>query len=133
MNIEKTISNYFQNQNEIIAVYLFGSYAQDKQRAMSDIDIGLITDFDALQIISDRKDRYIADLSRKLRKDIHLVLLNNGSEMLLAQVFDKGKCLLINKPKELSVYKMRMFARIAEFGHYKSRMQSGFVRKIMEK
>jgi predicted nucleotidyltransferase len=130
--IEKTISDYFKNQNEVIAVYLFGSYAADKQRTASDIDIGLIADYDAIQIFAGKKDRYVADLARKLRKDIHLVLLNNSSEVLHAQVFGKGKCLRVNKPRELAVYKMRMFARIAEFGYYKNIMQAGFVRKVME-
>jgi predicted nucleotidyltransferase len=132
MNIEKTITNYFKDQKEIIAVYLFGSYAVNQQRVMSDIDIGLIVENDVVETIKKRQSSYLADLSRILRKDIHLVILNISSEELLAQVFKKGKCLLINKPKELSVYKMRMFSKIADFNHYKRMMQVGFVNKVME-
>lgn len=131
MTIEKTISAYFQNEKDIVAVYLFGSYASKKQRAMSDIDIGLIVDFDKIEAVDRRKDRFLIDLSRELRKDVHLVMLNRSTEELLAQVFKKGKCVLVNKPRELSSYRTNMYARIADFSYYKEIMQSGFVNKVM--
>ena len=131
-DIEQTISNYFKSQQQIIAVYLFGSYAANRQRPTSDIDIGIIVDFPSLETVKKRQDRYIADLSRMFRKDIHLVFLNGSGESLMAQVFKKGKCLLIRKPKELSVFKMRMYAMIADFGYYKNMIQPGLIRSIME-
>ena len=130
-DIEQAISNYFKNKQDIIAVYLFGSYAAKRQRPASDIDIGLIVDFKELETVRKKQERYIADLSRMLRKDIHLVQLNGAGEVLLAQVFNKGKCLLVNNAAALSLFKMRLFAMIAEFGDYKAGMQSGFVSKLM--
>ena len=34
----KKITNYFENNADIVAVYLFGSYANGKARPCSDID-----------------------------------------------------------------------------------------------
>ena len=33
---------------------------------------------------------------------------------------------------KLSKFKMIMIARIADFGHYRNMMQSGFISKVME-
>ena len=131
-DIEQKISKYFKNERGIIAVYLFGSYASNRQRPMSDVDIGIVVDFNILETIKEQRNRYVVDLSGMLRKDIHFVFLNGSGESLMAQVFKKGKCLLIRKPKELSVFKMRMYAMIADFGYYKNMIQPGLIRSIME-
>jgi len=42
--LEEKIKNYFKNKKEVIAVYLFGSYAEGREHDLSDIDIGRILD-----------------------------------------------------------------------------------------
>ena len=41
---EEKIRDYFKNKEEVIAIYLFGSYAAGRERDLSDIDIGIILD-----------------------------------------------------------------------------------------
>jgi len=36
--MQKKIEQYFKSKKEVIAAYLFGSYAEDKERHFSDID-----------------------------------------------------------------------------------------------
>ncbi|MGA1823923.1 MAG: nucleotidyltransferase domain-containing protein [bacterium] len=40
--LEEKIKTYFKNKNEVVAIYLFGSYAKGKQLSASDIDIGIL-------------------------------------------------------------------------------------------
>lgn len=129
--IEK-LTAYFKTRSDIIAVYLFGSYARGTERHSSDIDIGLLFDTKYPTSIKKTVDTVMADLSRISRKDIHPVILNFAGEELLRQVFLKGKCILANNPKELSHYKMTIFSRIADFAYYKHQMQAGLIRNIME-
>ena len=68
-----------------------------------------------------------------LKKEIHPVILNSASEELMRQIFLKGKCILVKDPKKLSLFKMTMFTRIADFGYYRNKMQSGIIRNIMER
>jgi len=129
--IEK-LTAYFNTKSEIIAVYLFGSYAKGKEHRSSDIDIGLLFDTRDPVLIKKKVDTVMIDLSRILRKDIHPVILNLAGEELLRQVFLKGKCILVKNPKKLARYKMTTFSRIADFAYYKNQMQSGLIRNIME-
>ena len=128
----KNIATYFSNKREVIAVYLFGSYAEGKERPLSDIDIGILLDLADHNAIKEIRNKCIVELSRILRKDIHLVILNSAGEELIRQIFLKGKCILVSDPKKMSRYKMVILAKIAEFAYYRTQMQSGFIRKIME-
>lgn len=130
--LEEKIAGYFEEKEEVIAVYLFGSYAEGKERDSSDIDIGILLDEDSLDFPKERRKAYIVGLGRSTRKNIDPVILNSASEELLRQVFLKGKCILVRDPEKLAQSKMVMLAKIAEFGYYRSQMQSGLIRKIME-
>ena len=130
--LEEKITAYFKNKKEVIAVYLFGSYAEGKDRDLSDIDIGILLDSKDRDFFKERRNDYIVELGRVMRKDIDPVILNSASEELLRQIFLKGKCILVNDSRKLAEYKMVMFTKIAEFAYYRNRMQSGLIKKIME-
>ncbi len=131
-DLEKKIVEYFMGKKEVIAVYIFGSYAQNAERHFSDIDIGILMDRMNQDIIIKEKNVYMIGLSRILKKDVHPVILNSASEALLKQVFKKGKCVLVNNPKELSRKKMIIFSKIADYAYYQGKMQSGLIRRVME-
>ena len=71
-------------------------------------------------------------MKTSLRKDLHVVIMNTAGEELLKQIYSKGKCLLVNNAREAAKFRMVHFARIADFGHYRNLMQSGFAKKLME-
>jgi len=129
---KEEILNYFKNKKGIIAIYLFGSYAEGKKIHSNDIDIGILLDKINQGIINERRKDCFVQLGRVLRKDIHPVILNLASEELMRQIFLKGKCLLVNDSMKLAKFKMFMFSKIAEFGDYRNQMQSGLIRKVME-
>ena len=123
---------YFEDKSEVTAVFLFGSQATDKAGRSSDVDIGILFDISDLAGEIDKRNQYMADLANILRKEIHPVVLNSAGEELMRQIFLKGKCILVRDSKKLSLFKMTMFARIADFGYYRDQMQSGLIRNIME-
>lgn len=130
--LEENIRVYFRDKKEVIAIYLFGSHAKGKARPLSDIDVGILLDKNDRNFLKQRRKDYTIELGRALRKDIHPMILNLAGEELLKQIFSKGKCILINDAGKLALYRMVMFARIADFAYYRSQMQSGFIRKVME-
>jgi len=52
------------------------------------------------------------------------------SEMLLRQIFAKGKCLFVKDSIKFTEYKMIKFAAIAEFGYYRNLMHRGIIKRI---
>ena len=129
---EKKITNYLAYKEDIIAVYLFGSYASGKARSRSDVDLTFLFDCHDRAIINRRLDKYLIDLSRILRKDMHLTAMNFASEELLKQIFKKGHCLIVNDSKKLAYFKMTAYSKIVNFHYYRDQFQAGIVRKVME-
>ena len=131
-NLITRLKNYYKKKPGIIAVYLFGSQATEKTSRSSDVDIGILLDAVDRVTEIEIRNQYMVELANILRKEIHPVILNSASEELMRQIFTKGKCILVRDQKKLSLFKMTMFARIANFGYYRHQMQSGLTRNIME-
>jgi predicted nucleotidyltransferase len=130
--LTKKLRAYFEDRAEVIAVYLFGSQAKDNTDRSGDVDIGILLDTNDRINETEKRNQYLVDLANILRKEIHPIILNSAGEELMRQIFAKGDCILVKDQKELSLFKMTMFARIADFGYYRNQMQSGLIKSIME-
>ena len=130
--IENQIKSFFENEKDIVAVYLFGSYASGKVRSCSDIDLAILFDSRSRAAINRRLDKYLIDLSRILRKDTHLTAMDFASEGLLKQIFKNGKSIIVNDAKKMSYFKMIAYSKIVDFHYHRRKMQSGIIRKVME-
>ena len=130
--IDTRIKDYFHNRADIAAVYLFGSHASGKERSGSDVDIAILFQTREHDAIGKLIDIFIVDLSRLLKKDIHPVVLNHAGEELLVQIFNKGKCIVVNDQRKLSLFKVEAFARINDFSYYRGVMQSGLIKSVMQ-
>jgi predicted nucleotidyltransferase len=131
-DLTNQLINYFKNKPDIIAVYLFGSRVAGEKDPSSDVDIGVLFDTNDRFVALEKKNQFMGDLANILKKEIHPVILNSASEELMRQIFSKGKCILVRNQKKLSLFKMTMLARIADFGYYRNQMQSGLIKNIME-
>jgi predicted nucleotidyltransferase len=132
MSIHENIKSFFENKKDIIAVYLFGSYADGKERISSDVDLAILFDNRDREAVNQRLDEYLVALSRNIRKDAHLIAMDFAGEEFLKQIFKKGRCLVVNDSKKLAYFKMMAYSKIVNFHYYRSQMQSGIVRKVME-
>jgi predicted nucleotidyltransferase len=131
-NLTTRLKQYFKDKPEVIAVYIFGSQATGKKKRSSDVDVGILLNTKDRATEIEKRNQYMVDLADILRKEIHPIILNSAGEELMRQIFAKGDCILIKNQKKLSLFKMTMFARIADFGYYRNQMQSGLIRSIME-
>jgi len=131
-NLTTRLKQYFKDKPEVIAVYLFGSQATGKKKRSSDVDVGILLNTKNRATEIEKRNQYMVDLADILRKEIHPIILNSAGEELMRQIFTKGDCILIKNQKKLSLFKMTMFARIADFGYYRNQMQSGLIRSVME-
>lgn len=92
---KKILKEYFQNHTEIGVAYIFGSVAQGKTSALSDIDIAIITDS---QQVKEKTYRYgykaeiLSDLIKLLKSNnVDLVILNEANTLIKHRVLYFGK------------------------------------------
>jgi uncharacterized protein len=132
VDMNEGIIRFFRKRPEVVAVYLFGSRARGRATEISDVDLAILLDPEVAVDSSKLKSELLIGLSRILRKEIHLVILNLAGEMLTAQVFQYGRCLYNADPHTLSRFRTTQFSRIADFTYLRKIMEKGFTRKIME-
>ena len=130
-SIEIPIVSYFKSRPEVVAVYLFGSYAQGLEKAYSDIDLGILLDHKAFVQKADLTTIYTVELSKQVRKDFHIIIMNAAGEMLLFQIFKRGKCIFQRKSHSLSLFKTVSYSRIADFGFFRESMEKAFTSRIL--
>jgi len=86
-DITRKIGSFFEKYPEVVAVYLFGSYARVREQRDSDLGLAILLDQTALPRLNKLKRQFTIDLARILRKDLHLVIMNSAGEALIAQIF----------------------------------------------
>lgn len=121
-------------ENEIMAAYLFGSAAKERMRAGSDVDVAIILDGHEPRM--DRKrlfDRLLPLLCRAVRHDVHLIILNDASYLLRAQVVHDGRLIHVADPEKLSWFRMISTALHAEFSPILEMTRAGLQRKLRER
>ena len=117
--LKKHIATYCTSRPEIVACYLFGSHAADKERAGSDVDVAFLLDATILPAdYYNLKMTYYSGLESVLRLDIHPLIMNNAGEVVLGQVFGKGEVVYQQNPEALRSFRRRKLPMIAEFSYY---------------
>lgn len=93
----KELPSLFKRKRKIASVYIFGSTATGRNHRGSDLDLAIISK----KMISDRdRIKMEAELSTKLRQDVHLVVFNQSSPLLQHQILKYGRLISENDPAE---------------------------------
>jgi len=95
MNHLQIIKDYFQNL-PVKSVYLFGSYAENKQTESSDIDLLVDVDYSKSKISLLDFIGWKLDLEKLVGKKIDLIP-QDGVSKYIQPFIDKGKVLLFQK------------------------------------
>jgi len=95
-DIKNVCNEELDSFSNILFCSVFGSYAVDKQKATSDIDIAV---FGKQKLSADQKYKITQKLSDKLKKQVDLIDLQAVSGVILHQILTKGLLVFV-KDKE---------------------------------
>lgn len=90
-NMIKELKRFLQQEEGILFCYLFGSQATGTSISKSDIDIGLFFDKDQVDDFFEKRLELIGEISKILKKDADIVVLNTASSFLRYVVLKEGK------------------------------------------
>ena len=123
--LKYTIIHYCANRPDVMACYLFGSYATGTNRPGSDLDMAFLLDVTVPSTTyNDVRFSLIGELGRICRLDIHPLIMNTAGELVLDQVFRKGVCLFERDVEVIRSFRRRKLPLIAEFSYYIDMMRS---------
>lgn len=125
-----------KRDGDVLAVYLFGSYAEDKQTGLSDIDLAVLLDqeFPPGRFF-EKKLELLAAATSSLRTDeVDLVILNQAPPALSYRILCKGRLLLEKeggKAQRVS-FQASTYDRYFDFMPIERILHEGLIRRIKE-
>jgi predicted nucleotidyltransferase len=132
-DVRERIRDYFLDDPEVAAVYLYGSFAKEEERRDSDVDIGVLsTRRGKGDAVRDRRLRYVADLSGMIDRDIDLVMLEEAGELLSYQVLKYGECLIENDAAANRRFRADRILLYFDFEPYMRMAGKGMIRAMKE-
>jgi len=127
-DIIKLISNCLRSDKEVAAAYIFGSYAKNKQKKDSDIDVAiLLKKIDTSELLA-TKINYSILLEDVTSNSVDVTILNNSNCILKNQIYKYGKLIIENEPGFTRNFKAISILEYIDFLPYRNIMAKGMKR-----
>ncbi len=121
---------------DIVALYLFGSFAAGKQTPVSDIDLAVILDHDfPPKRCFEKKLALLATITSLLKTDeVDLVILNQAPPALAYRILGEGRLLYEKESGKAQRvrFQVKTFDRYFDFKPVEKILHAGLVRRIKE-
>ena len=122
--------------NDIVAFYLFGSYAEDKQNPASDVDLAVLLDREfPTDSYFDKKLKLLYLATSTLKTDeVDFIILNQAPPAFSYQILSKGRLLFEREDKkgQRVDFQVRTFDRYFDFKPVERVVHEGLARRIKE-
>ncbi len=96
------IREALQEEDGVLFCYLFGSHAREDAIQSSDVDLAVYFDKEKVEDFFDKRIELITKISRILKKDADVVVLNSTSPLLRYVILKEGS-LVFEKNKGIRV------------------------------
>ncbi|NPV74416.1 MAG: nucleotidyltransferase domain-containing protein [Pelotomaculum sp.] len=111
------LAEYFSKKPEVIAAYIFGSYAEGVNRPDSDVDIAVLLEHLPADTLKYRLD--VMDDTRKLAgRNTEVIVLNEAPRLLQFQVIQKGKVIYEKDADKRALFEMSAAGRYYDYKRY---------------
>jgi predicted nucleotidyltransferase len=128
------LTEYLTSRSEVLSAYLYGSHAEGRANALSDMDIGvLIRDGLAEERLWRLEDALAADLRRVLHTDkVDLIVLNLAPLRIRYEVITRGKVLYSVDQGARADFESYSLRRYWDFEKYLEEYDRCFLTRIKE-
>lgn len=118
-NIIKTLKNFFSKEKDVLFCYLFGSFSYQNFNTESDIDIAVFLDEKKIKNFFQKRLELIAKLSRLLKKETDVIILNDQHSLFFKYVILKeGKLIFERNPEKRIDFELKTLNEYFDFKPY---------------
>jgi predicted nucleotidyltransferase len=126
--IQKQIITFFLEQEGMLALMLFGSYAKGNPTDRSDVDIAVFYEHanipNQLDIL-DMKE----SLSEILSRDVDLICLNTANPVIGMQIYKTGKTIFNKNSTALDIFFTNLFIQYIEVKEMRKPMEEAILKR----
>ena len=111
-------SHFFQQYDDIISVYIFGSFISERQ--FSDIDIGIITATDLIKPL-DFELKLENRLEKLIKYPVDVRILNRAPISFSQNVFRTGRVIIDKNPNMRADFEGRILKQYFDFSPFRQK------------
>ena len=126
----KALEAVFNEENEVLIAYLFGSYAKGVQTTKSDIDIAILLSETSKKML-EYYLHLINELSKALSNEVDLVILNTAPPQLKHQIIKHGKLVYCKNEKARIEFEARAQDEYLDFSNAIARYDKCLIKEIL--
>ncbi|KXG78384.1 hypothetical protein AN618_04500 [Fervidicola ferrireducens] len=108
-DITFALRRYFAKKENVPFAYLFGSYAREKQKESSDIDIAVYLSGTPQDEFFKCKLEFKTELEEIFKKPVDVVIMNSAPPLLNHEIFKDGVLIKNADPSLLSDFRRKNF------------------------
>ena len=116
-----------KNTPDVIAIYLFGSFAKGEETTHSDVDLAVLLPH---PIEVQTRFKIQEKLSILVQRDVDLVFLFEASPILAMQVLKNGKILDVSNEHEHQLYSTKTMCMYQDFKFFRARMEQDLLNRL---
>ncbi len=127
--IIKKLNNLFEENKDILTVYIYGSYGTDYEHKNSDIDIAVL--FSKKRSLM--KELYLAaEIENILKKETDLISLNKTNVLLKYKILKTGTLIYEKDPLKTADFKESVLKEYFDFGIKLKKIKKDFHQGLRE-
>jgi predicted nucleotidyltransferase len=127
------ITAYLVEKEELVAAYLFGSFAQEKDHRLSDVDVALLLPHDTDQTTAFNTRLQVgAALEQVCQRPVDVVILNHAPPLLRFQVVQRGQVLVEKDHTARCLFQARTMSEYYDTKPYLDYQLSHVIKRIRE-
>ena len=111
---------------ELVAIYIFGSLADNSDTPESDIDIAFLT-FQKISAVD--KWKIQEELASKLNQDVDLIDLKDATTILRTEVVEKGKLIFSGDSYQVNHFEMITYSMYADLNESRQEILNDYKEK----
>lgn len=134
-DLERSLSQALEAYPGIVSVYLFGSFAEGRSHAQSDVDIGVLLDRREYPSSADRFEARVR-LAAALEHDLaprlpDVVVLNDAPPTLAARIVSTGRKIICRSAQDEHAFRRDVQLRAADLAPFLRRTRETKRRAIL--
>jgi predicted nucleotidyltransferase len=130
-SVTREIQFYFSSRPEFIFVVLFGSFATNKQKTDSDVDIAVLKT-NNIPLLANEKEELISTFFRTFKRPVDIIDLSQTHVPLLQEILTKGKIIISRTPAVREKIVHRMIYEVADFLPLRRKEQLARLRRFVD-
>jgi len=129
-SIINKIKRYFKAQGNVLAVYLYGSYATGDETSASDLDLAVILDKQITNKSAfDLRIKYANEISNLVKPSVEIIILNNSNSPVLNQQAIAGQLIFSQDDDKRADFEVRLLREFEETSNLRKIKLKGKKRK----